>query len=560
MAIILLTLLIGLTLAAPAHAEGEQPSALPGALPGDIAPSKNVDVPDSGGSFGFGLDYLLSLPFRGLARAIMAIPGFQSIDQLVFNESSPGHPAPEMGGVFYNDEWNRLIVPWYKRFLAIALAPELIAVVIMILGYRTVLNSGNPRQMVSMQETAWNILAGLMLVVFGPLLLSQLLALNSAIVGFVKGALAGQGLVHAGQSITLGAIQTQSPLLDSLIQLAFAGLMLQLNFMYLVRKFVLAVLIVIMPIVGWAWVSRSTRTPMLILLSEVVTNALMSASHAIVLAVYFALTQYDGAGMFSTWWAKLFGLVLVIPVAALLRRMIAGWLNILGINEEKWAALGALGIGGLVGLSHVVGGTVGAFGGMVGNTVTNGSHVMRGAGSAAPALAGAAAGGFRNPPGGPGGPGGPSGGLSGSGVVEPLLAPNGSTGRLAAGSASLQFDNDQRSAGLTESGPVAVHNGPLAPVGGPTGPGQQGGRAPLAQGPSQQSRRHVLDWDAAERFGGAAGRMMGSVMGLAMGHEAAPAVARFSENLGRLPVAASRRLADIGTGRHTLDGPRWRRG
>lgn len=559
MAVILLTLLIGLTLplAAPAHAEGDQPSALPGALPGDIAPSKNVDVPDSGGSFGFGLNYLLSLPFRGLATAIMAIPGFQSIDQLVFNESSPGRPAPEMGGVFYGDEWNRLIVPWYKRFLAIALAPELIAVVIMILGYRTVLSSGNPRQMVSMQETAWNILAGLMLVVFGPLLLSQLLALNSAIVGFVKGALVGQGLVHAGQSFTLGAIQTQSPLLDSLIQLAFAGLMLQLNFMYMVRKFVLAVLIVIMPIVGWAWVSRSTRTPMLILLSEVVTNALMSASHAIVLAVYFALTQYDGAGMFSTWWAKLFGLVLVIPVAALLRRMIAGWLNILGINEEKWAALGALGIGGLVGLSHVVGGTVGAFGGMVGNSTANASHMLtRGGGAAAPALAGAAAaGGFRNPPGGPGGLGGPSGGLPGSGVVEPILAPNGSTGRLAAGSASLQFDNDQRSAGLTESGPVAVHNGPLAPVGGPTGPGPQGDRAPSTQG-----RRHVLDWDAAERFGGAAGRMMGSVMGLAMGHEAAPAVTRFSENLGRLPVVASRRLADIGTGRHTLDGPRWRRG
>lgn len=559
MAVFLLILVISvaLPLAGPARAQGEQP----GAIPGDIAPSKYVDTPDSStGSFGFGLSYLLSLPFRGLATAIMALPGFQSIDQLVFNESSPGHPTPEMGGVFYRDEWNRLIVPWYKRFLAIALAPELIAVVIMILGYRTVLSSGNPRQMVSMQETAWNILAGLMFVVFGPMLLSQLLALNAAIVDFIKGALVRQGLVHAGQSITLGAVQTQSPFLDSLIQLAFAGLMLQLNFMYMVRKFVLAVLVVIMPIVGWAWVNRSSRTPMLILLSEVVTNALMSASHAIVLAVYFALTQYDGAGMFSTWWAKLFALVLVIPVAALLRRMIAGWLNILGINEERWAALGMLGVGGLVGLSHVVGGTVGAFGGMVGNSAANASHVLtRGGGTAAPTLAGAA-GGFRSPPGGPGGPGGPSGGLPGSGVVEPILAPSGSTGRMAASSASLQFDNDQRSAGLSESGPVAVHNAPLAPVRDSASLAQQGNRAPSAQGPSQQSRRHVLDWDAAERFGGAAGRMLGSVVGLTMGHEAAPAVARFSENLGRLPVVASRRLADIGTGRHTLDGPRWRRG
>ncbi|MHB0886740.1 MAG: hypothetical protein ACYC6V_03755 [Bacillota bacterium] len=156
MAVFLLTLIISVALPAsgPARAQGEQP----GAISGDIAPSKYVDTPDSSGSLGFGLSYLLSLPFRGLATAIMAIPGFQSIDQLVFNESSPGHPAPELGGVFYKDEWNRLIVPWYKQFLAIALAPELIAIVIMILGYRTVLSSGNPRQMVSMQETAWNIL------------------------------------------------------------------------------------------------------------------------------------------------------------------------------------------------------------------------------------------------------------------------------------------------------------------------------------------------------------------------------------------------------------------
>ncbi|MEW5933130.1 MAG: hypothetical protein AB1816_06060 [Bacillota bacterium] len=66
-----------------------------------------------------------------------------------------------------------------------------------------------------------------------------------------------------------------------------------------------------------------------------------------------ALAQGQGTqepSLFDAWWARVFCFYLLVPVAAFVRRLFAGWLNFLGIDEEKWAGLGAGMLGGLVGL------------------------------------------------------------------------------------------------------------------------------------------------------------------------------------------------------------------
>lgn len=140
--------------------------------------------------------------------------------------------------------------------------------------------------------------------------------------------------------------------------LAFAGLMLSLNFLYMVRKFVLGVLISVSPMVAWAWLTQK-KTPVLLLMSEIVSNGFMSLSHAIVLAFYASMVTYSGDGMFSTWWAKLFAISLLIPVSALLRRLITGWLNLIGIDEEKYAKIANSGLGGLFATAAIISGAVG---------------------------------------------------------------------------------------------------------------------------------------------------------------------------------------------------------
>lgn len=524
LAVILLgALTIAAALAAPVMAAGQDDNA----FPEDFDEAAWLTTVPEQPREGYGFGYLIAQPFNGLAKAILRLPGFQTVDQLVFGVEKPGHRAPEMGGVFYSDEWNRLIMPWYRRFLALASSFALISIIVMVMGYRTVLSSANPRQMATLQETVWNLVVAAMLVAFGPVLARHLFDLNSALVEFVKYGLGAQGVTEIGQTLngSFEAITTGSPLLDALIRLAYAGLMLHLNLIYMVRKFVLAVLIIVMPVVGWAWVTKGTRLPMLILLSEVATNALMSFTHAVVLALYLTMVRYDGAGMFSTWWAKLFGISLIIPVAALLRRLIAGWLNFLGIDEEKWAGLALAGFGGMVGLASVAGGAVGAFGGMA---ARNAEILLGGGGSG-------------------GGSGGPFRGGFG---------PASAAGSVLPSAAALPGSGMGLSAGQAPGAAAPVMSAEASPNPVPVSAGAQGGT------PSRGRGSEGLDWKSIEDFGGALGRMAGTVAGMAVagGRMAGDpgAFARTGEMIGRAPLAFTHRAVGVvSTAKRSLDGFRW---
>jgi hypothetical protein len=162
--------------------------------------------------------------------------------------------------------------------------------------------------------------------------------------------------------------------------------------------------------------------------------------------------------LFDAWWARVFCLYLLIPVAAFIRRLFAGWLNFLGIDEEKWAGLGAGMLGGLVGLGMATAIAVTAGGRSAGWLL---GHFV---GGRAPDW-------FRQgPPGGPGGGG---------------TAP-GSPGPVAGG-----------------EGAIPGSSGPAAEAGGPESEDRGGNVLPAAgvkgEGAPETGSRYEVDPERARR-------------------------------------------------------------
>lgn len=326
---------------------------------------KNQAPSYEGRGFGHTISWMLSIPINALAMGILGLAdkfGLYSIRELIFAE---GKLAYTGGNVFSREEWENVILPWYRIFFLIASAGVLYQLVVVWVGYRTLAASISPQKATNITNALWNIILAILFMTQMPLFLNLISNANAAVVGVIKDALISRGLynnittldTHAIASTFTATLDSKNPLLDSLILLGLAGFTLTINFLYMVRKFVVGIMIIISPIVAWSLLSPS-RTPFLLMLSEIVSNTFMSTSHAIVLAFFLSIMAFNGDGMFATWWAKLFALYLLIPTSALLRRLITGWLNLIGIDEERYAGLAMLGFGTLASTTAVITGTL----------------------------------------------------------------------------------------------------------------------------------------------------------------------------------------------------------
>lgn len=292
----------------------------------------------------------------------------------------------------------------------------------------------------------------------------------------------------------------------------------------------------------------------------------------------------EESSLFDAWWARVFCLYLLIPVAAFVRRLFAGWLNFLGLDEERWAGLGMGMLGGIAGLGMAAASAFAA-----------GS---RGAGW----LLGTVFGGrgpdwFRQgPPGGPGGGGagsGPGGPAGQGGAPKPA---GGGTG--AAGGGPAGAGGGPAGAG---GGPVGAGGGPAGTGGGPAGADAGGSVLPsddvkgeglpvkgsgYEADPERARRQAVQDWlqqarlyreSVAERrrwlaTGASVLAEAGRAAGMALGTLAAVGLGGAGTSWGKEIVhafgqigAAPGRLAEIALQappprypRALLDGARWR--
>jgi len=285
--------------------------------------------------------------------------------------------------------------------------------------------------------------------------------------------------------------------------------------------------------------------------------------------------------VFDTWWAKLFCLWLLIPISAFVRRLFTGWLNFLGVDEEKWAGLAAAGVGGLVALGT-------AFAGLT---------------SAGARTAGWLAGGLRYPrigskPVPPGGGGGDSGGggaalagsLAGGEAVAGTVGPaDGGAAAAAAVQAGVAAETVGQADGgaaaqVAASGYTVVsREGTSSPASGSGDGLPEAGsvierrqaasrmREAMAEYERQSRRWGEAVRDRSEYWAGLAGRgaelagavfsATGALVGLGMGGGKAAVYA--SEAMGRVAAAPFRAVeAYFQTPPprwpHGIDGPRFR--
>lgn len=295
--------------------------------------------------------------FGALVKTALQVIGTKSVDELVFSE--PGQN--DLGNLFTANEWQSLIYPWYDFTRTISLLPVAVSVVIALMGIRYVLS---PKTYAEITETVLNFVLVVAMLYGAPMILNVLAWLDYAFVSLVKGHLVQRGiLTNMVTDISTairglsGGLMTQkvSPVLLALVDLNLAALTLFFNVIYVIRKVVVAILFIILPLAAWTWIDRRTRIPLLTIFSEVLTNTLMTTSHAIVLAFVITLVSLSNVGLLSAWWVKLVLLNMVIPLSALIRNCLVGWLSFLGVNEEKLAGGTLATIAGLGAIARVAG-------------------------------------------------------------------------------------------------------------------------------------------------------------------------------------------------------------
>ena len=317
---------------------------------------------------------------RNLARvmwkfmlAVVKLFRLDAIETLIFSSSVKtetgvfqSHDAPEVGGIFYAEEWEKIIKPGYILFRNIALA--LLGISVVWGGMKIATKSSSPVGRAEIKEmfidwivTAVGIGIMLTLVIF-------VMDINSALVAGI-GKLIDPGLISSfgeGDSTLVTMRLTESFETGSWFFTFFAYLYMTIlivyfNFLYLLRKFLIMVLIIVGPLVLWSW-SKGHQTSLWVWASEVVSNILMQSAHALVFVVYFNIAAHATRGFMGSPIGKTLLLLMLVPAATLLRSLITGWFGIIGLNEEKTAG-GVFGgvTGGVAALAGSGGGIIGAF-------------------------------------------------------------------------------------------------------------------------------------------------------------------------------------------------------
>lgn len=288
------------------------------------------------------IEKMIALPIQGIYKAMEAM-GFRDYDELIF-DTSRGDLSP-----CTRDEWD-LVMVWYK---AVRNAVWVMLVISMAgTGYRFMRSGGNPNRRSDAMRVAMSNLYAFAVVLFMPYFARIIFQLNDRLVGMFYGIASDLGAVGAA-GFDINDISTGSIIATAFVRLGYAGLILFFNFLYVIRKFVMTSMLILTPIAAWSWSISGRYHGIGVVIGEIASNAFMQAVHAFVLALYLTLLAGGVSGDFSPWWAQIFGMAALIPTANVIRNLLQGWLQFMGVNEEKWAGLATLGLSGIAGLVNI---------------------------------------------------------------------------------------------------------------------------------------------------------------------------------------------------------------
>lgn len=399
------------------------------------------------------LEKAIALPIEGLTRIVgflARVGDFQPLDRVVFNV---GVPAEERDFLpFTREQWG-LLDRWYG-YITVGFS-GLVLLAVIATAFKFMGASVNAEMKADASESVMRWIGAVLLVGCAPFLVRSLFWLNNAMVEtlleIAERVLPGRvaQLPDLSQSVVGGltGLTTGSYLGTAVVKLGFVGIMVYLNIIFLVRRFVLMSIYVFTPVVAWLWAVNKNVNAMGVWVGELLSNAFMQTCYAVAVLVFLTVNTDLRIGG-GSWLTLLVTLGAVVPVGEMLRNGLQGlWTRLSGVDESLVAQRGMLGLAGLGSIAVL-------------------SRAAAGGGSGAPGILGGGGGfGF---PGGGGGPG-LSGAVPPGGGTSPASGP---FGEALPGGAPVPGVPSAAAAG---AGPVPDLAGGI-PAGGGTGsvPGPAG--------------------------------------------------------------------------------------
>lgn len=329
------------------------------AAPAALAADGSPPPPPRQDEGGF-VERWLAAPVDGLV-SMLNQAGFADLNQLFFAEDE----KLASQGIFSAGA-RGLLDKWFGGFRDASLS--FLVVVILINGIRYLVSSGNPRKREELMDSLTGSLFGVFAVLAVPWAVDRLMELNYGLVrhvAYLLGAINGIPIEGIPNVTATGSV-----LGTAIVKLYLAGLMVYMNFLYMVRMFVVGVLYIITPLVCVFWGLQRSRLAIGIWSGELFSNIFMQSAHAVTYAFFLMMISPAG-GFTNWWWMKIVAATIIVPVSSLVRQIVGSvWSNLFGLNEEAAASLGGgavLGaLGSMAGLGRaMVGGGFNASGGLV---------------------------------------------------------------------------------------------------------------------------------------------------------------------------------------------------
>ncbi|GGK22994.1 hypothetical protein GCM10010965_14820 [Caldalkalibacillus thermarum] len=254
------------------------------------------------------LERLLAALINAVVDFAAYLLGGTSIKHVVFGQANPFSGAlygeNAVGNIFTAQEWNNVINPLRLAFSSVAWI--FFAISIGFYGWKMMIESTNPLKRSDWQDKMMAYIGASILLVLAHLLFFLLANLNKAFVDGLYSFARNIPLLESGFSAfsTINTDQslTESVFLDSIIYLALAVMGLWLIILYIFRKFMIAVLVIIAPFAAWAFARNKDGMAFKLWAAELTSQIFMQTAHALVIVLYFGFLNASlGSGnMFNS--------------------------------------------------------------------------------------------------------------------------------------------------------------------------------------------------------------------------------------------------------------------
>ncbi len=295
---------------------------------------------------GTAFEKLLAGPMEGLYEA-MQLAKFKSYEELLFNKSDESDSNSSKVALvpylqpFTQEEWDKLFY-WYKALAAGSFGIAFIG--ICLIPWKLTKSALNPMEQVRLMDELWRWLLCIGILLAAPIFIKVMFLLNTGLTNVIYAISTGAGTSFMNGNDFFNNIITGNVLLTAFVKLSYMLLLVYLNFLFTMRKFILATFFVATMIMAFLWAMNNNGPAAGIWVGEVISNAFMGSSYALVFCIWNSLLANQ------EWWVIIFGLTIMSPIAEALRNCLQGFSRFFGVNEQKSASMAAAGFGGMMGV------------------------------------------------------------------------------------------------------------------------------------------------------------------------------------------------------------------